>query len=116
MSQTMQALFNKIVFGTDPKKLVRRNDPDTSQTSAHKVDSAGLEKMVYETIKSFGAKGCISDEILAIHNNLPYSSVTARYRALLDKKLIVDTGERRAGKSGKPQRILKINEVNNGID
>lgn len=94
-------------FGTEPKKLVRTNDPDTSHSAANAVDSTRLEGLVYEAIKTFGAKGCISDQILAMHPTYPYSSITARFRALLDKGFIVDTGERRPGKSGKSQRVVK---------
>jgi hypothetical protein len=66
--------------------------------------------MVYETIKKFGDQGCISDQVLAMHPEMPYSSITARYRALLDKGFIVDTGERRKGQSGRAQRVLKALE------
>ena len=94
-------------FGTAIKKLVRRNDPDTSQAAAAKVDSTKLEQLVYETIKSFGNRGCISDEVRALYPAMPYSSVTARYKALMDKGFIEDTGERRNGSSGRPQRVMR---------
>lgn len=94
-------------FGTHPKKLVRHDDPDTSHASAKKVDSSKLEGMVYDAIRFFGERGCISDEIRQHFAHLPYSSVTARYKALLDKGFIEDTGERRAGNSGRPQRVMR---------
>jgi hypothetical protein len=72
------------------------------------VDTTKLEGLVYEAIKKFGDKGCISDQIRAMHPSYPYSSITARYRALLDKGFIVDTGERRQGQSGRSQRVLKV--------
>lgn len=103
-------LFERPVFGTSPRKLVRRQDPDTSHQAAVSIDSKGLEQMVFNAIKSHGDLGCISDQILQQFNHLPYSSVTARYRALLDKGLIEDTGERRSGRSGKPQRVMKAKE------
>ena len=94
-------------FGTDPKLLVRRDDPDTSHQAAQKVDSTRLEQLVYEAIKSYGAVGCISDQILETFPHLPYSSVTARYKALMQKGFIEDTGERKAGKSGRSQRVMR---------
>ena len=94
-------------FGTDPRKLVRTNDPDTSHDAAVKVDTSRLEQMVYETIKTFGERGCISDEVRAKFIGFPYSSVTARYRALLDRGYIEDTGMRRKGTSGKNQRVMR---------
>lgn len=94
-------------FGTHPKKLVRRKDPDTSHEAAEKVDTTKLEGMVYERIKMYGDAGCISDQILNEFPNLPYSSITARYRALMDKGLIEDTGKRMPGRSGRQQRVMK---------
>jgi hypothetical protein len=92
-------------FGTAPFKLVRNQDPTTSHQAAQAVDSTKLEQMVYEAIKSH-PEGCISDEILQMYPNYPYSSITARYRALLDKDLIEVTGVKR-GKFGRNQRVMK---------
>jgi hypothetical protein len=95
-------------FGTAPFKLVRKEDPVTSHQAAQAVDSTKLEQMVYEAIKSH-PEGCISDEILEMYPNYPYSSITARYRALLDKDLIEVTGVKR-GKFGRNQRIMKCKQ------
>ena len=92
-------------FGSPPFKLVRKEDPATSHQAAQLVNSTKLEQMVYEAIKSF-PDGCISDEILAMYPQYPYSSITARYRALLDKDLIEVTGVKR-GRFGRNQRIMK---------
>ncbi|CAK0740861.1 hypothetical protein CCP3SC1AL1_1110003 [Gammaproteobacteria bacterium] len=96
--------FNRL-FGTDPHQLVRLNDPSTSHEAAQAVDTTKLEQMVYEAIKSF-PDGCISDQILEMYPNYPYSSITARYRALLDKGFIEITGVKR-GKFGRNQRVMK---------
>jgi hypothetical protein len=92
-------------FGSPAFKLVRKEDPTTSHQAAQAVDSTKLEQMVYEAIKSH-PEGCISDEILEMYPNYPYSSITARYRALLDKDLIEVTGVKR-GKFGRNQRVMK---------
>ena len=92
-------------FGSPAFKLVRKEDPTTSHQAAQVVDTTKLEQMVYEAIKSH-PEGCISDEILEMYPNYPYSSITARYRALLDKGFIEVTGVRR-GKFGRNQRIMK---------
>jgi len=97
----------ELLFGTDPQKLVRTGDPDTSHASANAVDTTKLEGLVYEAIKKYGDRGCISDQIRALYPAYPYSSITARYRALLDKGFIIDTGERRQGQSGRSQRVMK---------
>jgi len=110
----MRDIFNNMkdsmerFFGTEPFKLVRNQDPTTSHQAAQAVDSTKLEQMVYEAIKSH-PDGCISDEILEMYPNYPYSSITARYRALLDKGFIEVTGVKR-GKFGRNQRIMKCKQ------
>jgi len=107
----MRDIFNNMkdsmerFFGTEPFKLVRNQDPTTSYQAAQAVDTTKLESLVYEAIKSH-PEGCISDEILEMYPNYPYSSITARYRALLDKDLIEVTGVKR-GKFGRNQRVMK---------
>ena len=96
--------FNRL-FGSEPKMMVRTTDPDTSMDAAEKVDSTTLEQQVYEVIAKY-PNGCISDEILEMYPNYPYSSITARYRALLDKGFIEVTGVKR-GKFGRNQRVMK---------
>ena len=100
MKQSMERFFGSPAF-----KLARREDPVTSHQAAQAVDSTKLEQLVYEAIKSF-PDGCISDEILQMYPNYPYSSITARYRALLDKGFIEVSGVKR-GKFGRNQRIMK---------
>jgi len=92
-------------FGSPAFKLVRKEDPVTSHQAAQTVETTKLEQMVYEAIKSH-PEGCISDEILRMYPNYPYSSITARYRALLDKGFIEVTGVKR-GKFGRNQRVMK---------
>lgn len=77
------------------------------KVSTDKVDIAGLEWMVYKAIRIYGYRGCISDQLLIRFHDYPYSSITARYKALLDKGYIEDTGERRPGKSGRNQRVMR---------
>ena len=103
MKQSMERFF-----GTPAFKLARREDPVTSHQAAHLVNSTKLEQMVYEAIKSF-PDGCISDEILEKYPQYPYSSITARYRALLDKGLIEVSGVKR-GRFGRNQRIMKAKQ------
>ena len=92
-------------FGTPAFKLVRKEDPVTSHEASQAVDSTKLEQMVYEAIKGF-PNGCISDDLLAMFPQYPYSSITARYRSLLDKGYIEIIGTR-TGKSGRNQRVMK---------
>ena len=99
-------------FGTFWKKLVRRDAPLTSQEAAQLVNTSNMEQIVYEVIASY-PQGCIQDEVLAQLMSYPYSTVTARFKALMDKGYIVDSGLTRPGKSGRRQRVLIIKEFHN---
>jgi len=94
------------VFGTIPKFLIRKNAPETSVEAGNTVDSTTLEKVVYNTIKGF-PDGCISDDVLEALKPLPYGSITGRYAALKRKGLVVTTDEKRLGKAGKPQYVMR---------
>ena len=92
-------------FGSPAFRLVRKEDPITSHEAAQGVDTTKLEQIVYEAIKGF-PNGCISDEVLEALPDYRYSSITPRYRALLDKGFIEITGTK-DGRSGKKQRIMR---------
>lgn len=79
---------------------------NTSREAYNSINTARLEGLVYKTIYGFGSDGCISDEVRGKHPDLAYSSVTARYSKLLDKGVIIDTGRRRPGHSGRNQRVV----------
>ena len=92
-------------FGTEPFKLVRNQDPSTSHEAAQGVDTTKLERIVYEAIKGF-PNGCISDEVLEALPDYRYSSITPRYKALLQKGFIEITGTKE-GRSGRNQRVMR---------
>lgn len=100
MKQSMEKFF-----GTPAFKLVRKEDPTTSHEAAQVVDTTKLESMVYEAIKGF-PEGCISDQVLELFPQYPYSSITARYKSLLDKGFIEIVGVK-VGRSGRKQRLMK---------
>lgn len=91
---------------TPLKRLVRRNATDTSIEAAKKLGVTRLELLVLATIRKSRKKGMTADELLNALPDLSYSSVTARPAALKDKGLIVDSGDRRAGRSGRNQAVL----------
>jgi len=95
-------------FGTAPHKLARAKDPRTSHEAARSIETSRLEEIVYLQILESGPTGIISDEVrrLLAHLELSYSSVTARYKALREKDLVVYTGEKRPGDSGRNQNIM----------
>jgi hypothetical protein len=103
MKQSMEKFF-----GTPAFKLVRKEDPTTSHEAAQIVDTTKLESLVYEAIKGF-PEGCISDQVLELFPQYPYSSITARYKSLLDKGFIEIVGVK-VGRSGRKQRVMKASK------
>lgn len=103
MKQSMEKFF-----GTPAFKLVRKEDPVTSHEAAQVVDTTKLESLVYEAIKGF-PEGCISDQVLELFPQYPYSSITARYKSLLDKGFIEIVGVK-VGRSGRKQRLMKASK------
>ena len=110
----MNDIFNNMkqsmdrFFGTPAFKLVRKEDPVTSHEAAQTVDTTKLESLVYEAIKGF-PEGCISDQVLELFPQYPYSSITGRYKALLDKGFIEIVGVK-VGRSGRKQRLMKASK------
>ena len=92
-------------FETPVTRLYRREGPDTSREAAESIDPTRLERMVLDGIRELGP--CISDEVRERFGGFSYSSITARYRGLLDKGLVKLTGERRPGRSGRNQREME---------
>ncbi len=103
-------------FGTDPRKLYRQSPIDTSRDAAHSVTASVLERRVYHVVFGFGSGGATSDDIRGSSylHGLSYSSVMARLKALKDKGLIVDSGRRRPGRSGRGQAVLVAKPHFNG--
>jgi hypothetical protein len=88
---------------TNPKTLRRNLDPYTSHESAEKVDTNRMEKIVWSVIDSFGENGCISDQVQYALPEYRYSTITARYKALKEKGLIVTDGTSLKAESGRKQ-------------
>jgi hypothetical protein len=82
----------------------RKNDPDTSKEAAKSI-TTDLEQVVLDCLKTF-PDGATMDQIVDALG-MPAVSVSPRFAPLLRKKLIIDTGERRKGLSGRSQRVLK---------
>jgi len=98
---------NQVPLGTPAYMLARNDSPSTSKAAAKDIaeKSSHLEQLVLDVIRSY-PNGCISDQIRNALSDLPYSSVTARFSALVRKGRVQVTGEKRKGESGKHQRVL----------
>jgi len=80
---------------------------DTSAEALESIDIPRLEAMILEDIELAGVWGMTQDDLIAMHPGYSYSSITARPAALKRKGLIFDSGERRTGRSGRRQAVLK---------
>jgi hypothetical protein len=99
--------FQDFLKNHDGSRFLRRNtDPDTSHEAAEKLDTTQLEAVVLATIQKF-PNGCIGDDVVKALPAWGVETISPRYAALLRKGHIVDTGERRKGKSGRSQRVMK---------
>lgn len=95
---------------TETHELYRSDSGDTSRDAAESIDATKLEAMVLGDIRSAGTNGLTQDELILRHPDMSYSSITARPAALKRKKLIVDSGIRRKGRSGRNQAVLVASE------
>ena len=86
--------------------LARKTDPETSKEAAQSVDVTKLEQIVLDVIKRY-PNGCISQDVEFVLPEYRSSSITPRYNQLIKKGLIVDTGEKRPGFSGRNQRVMR---------
>ena len=86
---------------TNPIKLRRNLDPYTSHQSAEKIDANRMEKIVWGVIDSFGEHGCISDQVQYALPEYRYSTITALYKALKGKGMIVTDGTSLNAESGR---------------
>ena len=78
----------------------------TSSDAYASIDITILEETVLNIITGFGHKGCISDQIRLSLPHLGYSSVTARYKRLVDSGKVEIIGTRK-GLSGRSQRVYR---------
>ena len=86
--------------------LSRNTDPETSKEAAQSVNVTNLEQIVLDVIKRY-PNGCISQDVEFQLSEYRLSSITPRYNQLIKKGLIVDTGEKRPGFSGRNQRVMR---------
>jgi hypothetical protein len=109
-----KAEFPELNLPTPAYKLVRNDDPSTSHAAAEQIDANRMERKVLEVIKRYGKEGAISDQVLFVLEYYGYSTVTARYKQLKEKGLVIVDGTKRKGKSGRQQLVMWSKENYNG--
>lgn len=86
--------------------VARALDPSTSHEAAASVDVSRLERIILDKLKTYSAPGATSYE-LADALGLSLVTVSPRLRPLADKRLVLDSGFRARGTSGRLQTIWR---------
>jgi|TARA_R110001606_G_scaffold118735_1_gene249385 hypothetical protein len=97
-----------VSYSKMPIGLARSSDPLTSKMAAINLNPTKLEAKVLEIIKRY-PYGTISEQIehdMWRDFNIKSSSITPRYRKLLEKRLITITGTLKAS-SGRHQQLMR---------
>jgi len=87
--------------------LARNTDPDTSHEAA-KLNTTTLEGMVLDAIN---ANGPMTTEEIARATGIDLQSITPRIAPLMRLGLLVDTGLRKPGVSGRNRRVIGVKNV-----
>ena len=96
--------------------LARTHDPKTSWEAAEKVDTNKLESLVLKVLTHFGSVGGTNDELLSYLYDTQIwkeytaimpkeSSITPRYKQLINKGLVYRDGTTRKGSMGRSQIV-----------
>jgi hypothetical protein len=98
-------------YGTNPRKLARRDGPSTSKAAAQSIITTTAEAMVHRAIHGFGQNGCIVADLFALAaagglGKHAYS-FTARLSGLQSKGFITAGPDTRKGPSGRQQRVMR---------
>ena len=91
----------------DTRGIARSTDPDTSHAAAASITGSGLDALVLAVIQGAGERGATLDDLEDACPNVKVVSLSPRPARLEEKGLVYDTGERRSGRSGRLQRVLR---------
>lgn len=106
MPQAQQIGLFQIMEQSSPEHgSARRLDPDTSKKAAASVPVADLEARVLRALRI--CKNGMTTHELSWLLKVDLVSVSPRMRPLVEKNLVVDSGERRSGDSGRKSIVWK---------
>ncbi len=92
----------------DDRALSRRTDPATAEAAAQSVtpELPRLENVVLDALKQRGERGATTNELASL-TGMSLVTVSPRIRPLVRKNLVEDSGERRAGASGRKSTVWR---------
>ena len=96
------------MIANDDQALSRRTDPATSDAAAQSVtpELPRLENVVLDALKRRGDRGATTNE-LATLTGMSLVTISPRIRPLVRKNLVEDSGDRRAGASGRKSTVWR---------
>jgi len=84
--------------------LARNTDPDTSHEAA-KLNTSTLESRVFEALNT---NGPMTTEEIAQATGIDLQSITPRIAPLMRLGILIDTGLRKPGASGRNRRVIGV--------
>jgi len=94
---------------TEPNKLSRTSDPETSKEAAQIAPTGKMRTFVYDLIIKSGAGGITIKEMTRAYPDIQSSSITSRPNELEKDELIFYLGDRRDG-----SRIIRSKDHDTG--
>jgi hypothetical protein len=99
-------LYLEFIKHWKPHGLARRSDPETSHAAAKSVDANRLESVVLGALGRHPS-GLTIHEVADL-TGVPFESIGPRFRPLVNKGLIHDSGERRVGRSNRQCIVWRL--------
>lgn len=98
---------------TERRKLRRNDHPDTSHAAAETCQAEQFEALALQVHVEHGPQGCTLDDLRKAFAERapPNTQFVNRRTGLHQKGLVLDTGTRRKGESGKMQAVYVATSV-----
>lgn len=93
------------------RELARETDPDTSKEAARKLDAGRAGSMRRRLLSCFISGPMTAEEAASAAGYGPEVGAWKRVSDLLNLGLVEDSGKKKLGSSGRPQRILSITDL-----
>jgi hypothetical protein len=98
------------MFHTPSNELHRSTDCETSREAAESIDTSRMESLVYDIVVASGSYGTTLDEVtqkMQKYGDFESSSISPRIAPLIRKGLLEKTGDKRKGKRGRNQQVVR---------
>ncbi len=83
----------------------RGNDPETSHEAAASIAVSPLRKVILSALRKSG--GATTLELVAL-TGVPHVTISPQLRPMARRKMVIDTGEKRVGETGRRSIVWKV--------